>query len=60
MPYAVIYGRFSPRPSPEECDSVAKQTERCRAYCAGHGYTVIAEHHDKDISGERADNRPGL
>src|SRR5439155_11177842 len=29
-------------------------------YSAGHGYTVIAEHHDKDLSGGRADNRPGL
>jgi site-specific DNA recombinase len=60
MPQAVLYGRFSPRPSPEECDSVEKQLERCRAYCAGHGYTVVAEHHDKDLSGGRADNRPGL
>src|SRR5215469_11347982 len=60
MPQAVLYGRFSPRPSPEECDSVEKQLERCRAYAKGHGYTVVAEHHDKDLSGGRADNRPGL
>ena len=60
MPLAVLYGRFSPRPSPEECDSVEKQLERCRAYCHGHGYTVVSEHHDKDLSGGRADNRPGL
>jgi DNA invertase Pin-like site-specific DNA recombinase len=60
MPLAVLYGRFSPRPSPEECDSVEKQLERCRAYAAGHGYTVVAEHSDKDLSGGRADNRPGL
>jgi DNA invertase Pin-like site-specific DNA recombinase len=57
---AVIYARFSPRPSPEECDSVEKQFERCRAYCAGHGYSVISEQKDKDLSGGRADNRPGL
>jgi DNA invertase Pin-like site-specific DNA recombinase len=57
---AVLYARFSPRPNPEECDSVEKQLERCRAYCADHGYTVVAEHHDKDPSGGRADNRPGL
>ena len=57
---AVVYARFSPRPNPEECDSVEKQIERCRAYCAGHGYDVIAEHSDKDLSGGRADNRPGL
>jgi DNA invertase Pin-like site-specific DNA recombinase len=60
MPYAVLYGRFSPRPNPEECDSVEKQLERCRAYCAGHGYTVLSAHEDKDLSGGRADNRPGL
>lgn len=57
---AVCYARFSPRPSPEDCDSVEKQLERCRAYCAGHGYAVVAEHCDKDLSGGRADNRPGL
>ncbi|HEV3256589.1 MAG TPA: recombinase family protein [Gemmataceae bacterium] len=60
MTPAVIYARFSPRPNPEECDSVEKQLERCRAYSVGHGYTVVAEHHDKDLSGGRADNRPGL
>jgi DNA invertase Pin-like site-specific DNA recombinase len=60
MPEAVLYGRFSPRPSPEECDSVEKQLDRCRSYSAGHGYTVIAEYCDKDLSGGRADNRPGL
>jgi DNA invertase Pin-like site-specific DNA recombinase len=60
MPLAVLYARFSPRPNPDERDSVEKQLERCRAYCEGHGYTVVAQHHDKDVSGERADNRPGL
>ena len=49
-----------PRPNAEECDSIEKQIERCRDYSAGHGYTVIAAHHDKDLSGGRADNRPGL
>ena len=57
---AVLYARFSPRPTPEECDSVDKQLERCRAYCKGHGYEVVSEFHDKDLSGGRADNRPGL
>jgi site-specific DNA recombinase len=60
MTHAILYARFSPRPNPEECDSIEKQLERCRAYCAGHGYTVISEHSDKDLSGGRADNRPGL
>jgi hypothetical protein len=40
----VLYARFSPRPNAEECDSVEKQLERCRAYSLGHGYTVDAEH----------------
>jgi DNA invertase Pin-like site-specific DNA recombinase len=60
MPLAVLYARFSPRPNPDECDSAEKQLERCRAYCLGHGYTIVAEYQDKDLSGERADNRPGL
>src|SRR5262249_16381600 len=60
MPLAVLYARFAPRPNPDECDSVEKQLERCRAYSEGHDYTVIAEYEDKDLSGERADNRPGL
>jgi DNA invertase Pin-like site-specific DNA recombinase len=60
MPDAVLYARFSPRPSADECDSVEKQIERCRAYCAGHGHIAAAVHFDKDLSGGRADNRPGL
>jgi DNA invertase Pin-like site-specific DNA recombinase len=60
MPLAVLYARFSSRPNPDECDCVEKQLERCRAYCEGHGYTVVAQYDDKDLSGERADNRPGL
>jgi DNA invertase Pin-like site-specific DNA recombinase len=60
MTLAVIYARFSPRPNAEDCDSVEKQIERCRAYCTGHGYHVVAERFDKDLSGGRADNRPGL
>jgi site-specific DNA recombinase len=57
---AVLYARFSPRPGAQTCESVEKQLERCRAYCHGHDYKVIAEFHDKDLSGSRADNRPGL
>src|SRR5947208_1903045 len=60
MTQAILYARFSPRPSPDECNSVEQQLEHCRAYSIGHGYTVVAEHHDKDLSGGRADNRPGL
>jgi len=60
MAQAVIYARFSPRPNAAECDSVEKQIERCRAYCDAHGYEVIGKKHDNDMSGGRADNRPGL
>jgi site-specific DNA recombinase len=57
---AVLYARFSPRPGAEACESVEKQLERCRAYCLGHSYNVVEEFSDKDLSGSRADNRPGL
>jgi DNA invertase Pin-like site-specific DNA recombinase len=60
MTLAVLYARFSPRPNADECDSVEKQLDRCRAYCTGHGYEVVAAFSDKDLSGGRADNRPGL
>ena len=60
MPHAVIYGRFSPRPGAEECLSVEMQLERCRAYAGLHGYKVLGEYSDKEKSGARADNRPGL
>jgi site-specific DNA recombinase len=60
MANAVIYGRFSPRPSAETCDSVEKQAERCKAYCVANGYDVVAEYADKDASGRSADDRPGL
>jgi site-specific DNA recombinase len=60
MTQAVIYARFSPRPDAHECDSVEKQLDRCRAYCDAHGYEVIGKKHDNDMSGGRADNRPGL
>jgi site-specific DNA recombinase len=60
MTQAVIYARFSPRPNAEDCDSVEKQRDRCRSYCKAHGYDVIAEQDDEDMSGGRADNRPGL
>jgi site-specific DNA recombinase len=60
MTQAVIYARFSPRPDAQDCDSVEKQRDRCRSYCKAHGYDVIAEKDDEDMSGGRADNRPGL
>ena len=60
MPDAVLYGRFSPRPGAEDCDSSDKQLARCAAYCKGLGYDVVGEYRDDDLSGGRADNRPGL
>ena len=57
---AVIYARFSPRPNAVECESIETQIDRCRAYCAAHGYEIVGEHADADMSGARADNRPGL
>lgn len=60
MPPAITYGRFSPRPGAEDCDSCEKQLDRCRAYCKGLGYEVEGEYHDDDSSGGRADNRPEL
>ena len=56
----MIYARFSPRPDAEDCDIVEKQRDRCRSYCKAHGYDVIGEKDDEDMSGGRADNRPGL
>src|SRR5215471_788877 len=60
MTPAVLYARYSPRPDAEECDSVEKQIERCRTYCSKQGYTIVKEFSDKNMSGGRADNRPGL
>src|SRR5262249_31952251 len=60
MTPAVVYARHSPRPEAEECDSVEKQIERCRTYCSKQGYTIVKEFSDKNMSGGRADNRPGL
>lgn len=57
---AILYARFSPRPNPEECDSVSKQLERCRKWCEAKGWTIAGEFSDEGKSGGRADNRPGL
>lgn len=56
---AVIYARFSPRPGAAECDSIAAQTEACRAYCARLGHEVVAEFADAAESGAD-EERPGL
>ncbi len=57
---AVLYARFSPRPNADECDSVAKQLERCRKWCEALGHVVLSEHFDENKSGATTDKRPGL
>lgn len=57
---AILYARFSPRPNEEECESVERQLERCRAYCAAHGYVVAGEYFDKAISGKDIHSRKGF
>ena len=58
---AILYARFSPRPDSSKTESIETQLERCRAFCVAHGHTVIEPAFiDRDASGGRADNRPGL
>ena len=60
MTNAIIYARFSPRPTAQDCASIETQNDRCRAQCAAKDWPVIAEFADRELSGGRADNRPGL
>lgn len=57
---SVIYTRYSPRPSAEECRSIEKQIAACTQYCQMNGFQVIGTYQDRAMSGGRADNRPGL
>jgi len=57
---AVVYTRFSPRPGAQTCDSNRLQFQRCRGYCKMNHYRIIGVHWDRELSGSRADNRPGL
>ncbi|MFA7279138.1 MAG: recombinase family protein [Sterolibacterium sp.] len=57
---AIIYARFSPRPGAELCESIELQMERCRAYIGMKGYNELWIYEDRELSGGRADNRPGL
>ena len=59
MRIAIAYTRFSPRPNAKDCDSNEKQEERCRAYCEGKGYEVVAVHSDEAVTGGVFE-RPGL
>jgi len=57
---AVGYYRFSPRPDGQNCESIETQQSRVRAYCQAHDYEIVGHHEDREASGARADNRPGL
>lgn len=59
MTQAVLYARYSPRPG-HESDSAEKQLARARSYCNANDYEIAGEFADEDLSGGRADNRPGL
>jgi len=60
MKTAILYARYSPRPDGAESESIEMQLEKCRAYCLAHDYKVVATFEDRELSGARADNRPGL
>lgn len=59
---AVIYARYSPRPKDKSGDTetIEWQTERCRAYCAAMGLTILAEKSDRDASGKEYEERTGF
>lgn len=59
MKTAIVYARFSPRPDGATCESIEMQQERCAALCVAKGWEQRM-YSDREISGKRADNRPGL
>jgi DNA invertase Pin-like site-specific DNA recombinase len=48
----VIYARKS---NEDKVDSIARQLEQCRAYCAANGWVVVGEYIDEDRSGSKRD-----
>ncbi len=65
MTKAIIYSRYSPRPSAEECRSIDKQVEKCQAYCDLREFEVLQVFKDngsdgQGISGASMTNRPLL
>lgn len=58
----VIYARFSPRPDASESESIEMQVECCQKFIAARPnyYKFAMAFEDREISGGRADNRPGL
>ena len=57
---AVIYSRLSPRIRPDGSESCEKQIEICQGYCDFCKLEVIGVFYDKNTSGAKAANRPGL
>lgn len=57
---SVLYARYSPRPDSATSESIECQLERMRQWCGAVGATILSEYCDADLSGSRADNRPGL
>ncbi len=57
---AVIYSRLSPRIRPDGSESCEKQIEICQRYCDFRKLEVIGVFYDKNESGAKAANRPGL
>ena len=57
---AVIYSRLSPRIRPDGSESCEKQIEICQRYCDFCKLEVIGVFYDKNESGAKAANRPGL
>lgn len=57
--FYVIYCRFSPRPKPEDCDSLETQEQICRAYVEKQGGIVVAVYGDPELSGAD-EERPAL
>ena len=43
--------RFSPRPNPDDCESLDKQIERIHEYAAAKGYRVLRIYQEPDTSG---------
>jgi len=57
---AIVYARFSPRKNAAESQSVETQIELAEKYCTFASLEIIGTEWDKNLSGKRADNRPGL
>ncbi len=56
----VIYSRLSPRIRPDGSESCEKQIGICQRYCDFCKLEVIGVFYDKNESGAKAANRPGL